>query len=540
MLRDGGAADVSRLAAPVVVIFFMWGFGTGALWVARPLFVDSLGGSLFQIGLVSTFSALPRLVSGPVTGLLSDRWGRRPMLILGALAHGAILVAQFFSDSYVQFALLELLAGVGIAFWTVSSGILIADLTKIANRGRGVGLRDTAMRLGMLAGPLVGGLIAAQFELRWVFIFIASTKIPAIFVVLFIIPETRPQGERPAPPEAPLPISPLPRRGPLHNLPSFRRRPESRGAQAPDPPLPIRGEDIVHDRHPGAQAPDPPLPIRGEDVVHDRHPGAQAPDPPLPIRGEDIVHDRHPGAQAPDPPLPIRGEDAANAAGEGTGDGSRQQKPPGMDKRAGSPGAALGMPWEMFRSKAFGALAFAAFSFGMIGLGPGVFRTYYPIHAQDTLLLSPDVIGNLVAAGGVLTMLSAMPTGMAVDRFGRRGPLAAGLLLLGVAVYLLGASEAFVGVAVAVFVFAAAEGMNTNTLQTYAMDLAPAERRGAFLSAFHVAMNLGMMAGPLAAGLLAGWVGLQTALIFFAGVMAFAAALFALAARETLRRERPA
>ena len=194
----------------------------------------------------------------------------------------------------------------------------------------------------------------------------------------------------------------------------------------------------------------------------------------------------------------------------------------------------------MFRSKAFGALAFAAFSFGMIGLGPGVFRTYYPIHAQDTLLLSPDVIGNLVAAGGVLTMLSAMPTGMAVDRFGRRGPLAAGLLLLGVAVYLLGASEAFVGVAVAVFVFAAAEGMNTNTLQTYAMDLAPAERRGAFLSAFHVAMNLGMMAGPLAAGLLAGWVGLQTALIFFAGVMAFAAALFALAARETLRRERPA
>ena len=459
MLRDGGEADVSRLAAPVVVIFFMWGFGTGALWVARPLFVDSLGGSLFQIGLVSTFSALPRLVSGPVTGLLSDRWGRRPMLILGALAHGAILVAQFFSESYVQFALLELLAGVGIAFWTVSSGILIADLTKIANRGRGVGLRDTAMRLGMLAGPLVGGLIAAQFELRWVFIFIASTKIPAIFVVLFIIPETRPSAERPAPQEAP-----LPRRGPLHNLPSFRRRPESRGAQAPDPPLPIRGED------------------------------------------------------------------AANAAGEGTGDGSRQQQSPG------SPGAAFGM----FRSKAFGALAFAAFSFGMIGLGPGVFRTYYPIHAQDTLLLSPDVIGNLVAAGGVLTMLSAMPTGIAVDRFGRRGPLAAGLLLLGVAVYLLGASEAFVGVAVAVFVFAAAEGMNTNTLQTYAMDLAPAERRGAFLSAFHVAMNLGMMAGPLAAGLLAGWVGLQTALIFFAGVMAFAAALFALAARETLRRERPA
>ena len=434
--------SVSRLAAPIAVIFFMWGFGTGALWVARPLFVDSLGGALFQIGLVSSLSALPRLVSGPVTGLLSDRWGRRPMLMLGALAHGTILVAQFFSESYVQFALLEFLAGVGIAFWTVSSGILIADLTKIANRGRGVGLRDTAMRLGMLGGPLVGGLIAAQFELRWVFIFIASTKIPAVLVVLFIIPETRPSRERPPP---------------------------------PNPPLPTRGEDAA---------------TRRERVLR-----------------TSAESDGIPGRKEP---------------------------------RTASAPAAPGIPWGMFRSKAFGALALAAFSFGMIGLGPGVFRTYYPIHAQDTLLLSPDVIGNLVAAGGVLTMLSAMPTGIAVDRFGRRGPLVAGLLLLGAAVYLLGASEAFIGVAVAVFVFAAAEGMNTNTLQTYAMDLAPAAHRGTFLSAFHVAMNTGMMAGPLAAGLLAGWVGLQTALLFFAGALAFAAALFALAARETLRKERAA
>ena len=416
------APDVSRLAAPVVVTFFMWGFGTGALWVARPLFADSLGASLFQIGLVSSFSAMPRLLSGPVTGLLSDRWGRRPMLLLGAAAHGAILVAQFFSDDYAQFALLELLAGVGIAFWTVSSGILIADLTRVANRGRGVGLRDTAMRLGMLAGPLAGGLIAAQFELRWVFIFIASTKIPAIFVVLFIIPETRPRALA--------------------------------AAQAP-------------------------------------------------------VGSR------------FRGNDEALVDEKG-----------GASRRLG-----LGIPWGMFRSKDFGALAVAAFSFGMIGLGPGIFRTYYPIHAQDALMLSPDVIGNLVAAGGVLTMLSAMPTGMAVDRFGRRMPLAAGLLLLGGAVYLLGASEAFLAVAVAVGVFAVAEGMNTNTLQTYAMDLAPVDRRGAFVSAFHVAMNLGMMAGPLGAGLLAGWLGLQATLLIFAGAAAGAAALFALTARETLRRE---
>ena len=509
------APDVSRLAAPVVVIFFMWGFGTGALWVARPLFADSLGASLFQIGLVSSFSAMPRLLSGPVTGLLSDRWGRRPMLLLGAAAHGAILVAQFFSDDYAQFALLELLAGVGIAFWTVSSGILIADLTRVANRGRGVGLRDTAMRLGMLAGPLAGGLIAAQFELRWVFIFIASTKIPAIFVVLFIIPETRPRAA-------------------LTPALSQRER-ETGGAAAPS----TSGARHVYEN--GNPETDRHSRVGGNPVGAERRsPRAQEPRP-----GRESGSLRHgdPRSNAPGSAAPRSGAPRSNGprSGDPRGADCLTPSPAGRERDGVRVGAkrrlGLGIPWGMFRSKDFGALAVAAFSFGMIGLGPGIFRTYYPIHAQDALMLSPDVIGNLVAAGGVLTMLSAMPTGMAVDRFGRRGPLAAGLLLLGGAVYLLGASEAFVAVAVAVGVFAVAEGMNTNTLQTYAMDLAPVDRRGAFVSAFHVAMNLGMMAGPLGAGLLAGWLGLQATLLIFAGAAAGAAALFALTARETLRRE---
>ena len=525
------APDVSRLAAPVVVIFFMWGFGTGALWVARPLFADSLGASLFQIGLVSSFSAMPRLLSGPVTGLLSDRWGRRPMLLLGAAAHGAILVAQFFSDDYAQFALLELLAGVGIAFWTVSSGILIADLTRVANRGRGVGLRDTAMRLGMLAGPLAGGLIAAQFELRWVFIFIASTKIPTIFVVLFIIPETRPRAAlTPA-------LSQRERESEGAAAPSSQRERESDGATAPSTAGALtngrggasrsgapRSDDPRSGAPRGADCLTPSPAGRERDGVRvdaeRRSPRAQEPPP----GGESgSLRRAAPPSDAP------RGADCLTPSPAGRErDGVRV----GAERRLG-----LGIPWRMFRSRDFGALAVAAFSFGMIGLGPGIFRTYYPIHAQDALMLSPDVIGNLVAAGGVLTMLSAMPTGMAVDRFGRRGPLAAGLLLLGGAVYLLGASEAFLAVAVAVGVFAVAEGMNTNTLQTYAMDLAPVDRRGAFVSAFHVAMNLGMMAGPLGAGLLAGWLGLQATLLVFAAAAAGAAALFALTARETLRRE---
>ena len=399
------APDIARLAVPVALIFFMWGFGTGALWVARPLFALALGGTLIQVGIVSSVSAMPRLISGPIAGLLIDRWGRRPMLVLGAVGHGGILVAQFATTSYVQFVLLEALAGITIAIWTISSSVLIADLTKIANRGRTVAFRDTAMRVGMLAGPLVGGFIAAQFELRWVFIFIASTKVVALYIIIFIIPETKP-------------------------------------------------------------------------------------------------------ASAP-----------RQTAGR-----------PGETRRGG-------IPWAMFRTKSFIAVAAATVCFGMVGLGPGIFRTYYPVHAQETLMLGPDTIGYLVAFGGLLTILTAAPTGFAVDRFGRKWPLVLGLVLLGVSVYFLGASTAFIGVAVAFSVFAVAEGMNTNTNQTYAMDLAPVEHRGVFLSAFHFATSAGMMIGPLLAGLLAGRIGLETTLFIFVGIVAGCALLFVVLARETLRRE---
>ncbi len=402
------APDFTRLAIPVAIIFFSWGLGTGALWVARPLFALALGGTLLQVGFVSALSATPRPIFGPITGLLCDRWGRRPMLVLAAIGHGGVLVAQFYSTSYLQFVLLEGLAGISIAIWTISSSVLIADITKIASRGRAVAFRDTAMRLGMLAGPLEGGAIAAQFELRWVFIFIASTKIVALYVVLFVIPETR----------------------------------------------------------------------------------------------------------------PVRGG----------------REPAGRSRGARTAGR--GIPWAMFRTRSFVAIAAATLCFGMVGLGPGLFRTYFPVHAQETLMLGPDVIGNLVALGGVLTLLTAAPTGFAVDRFGRKWPLVFGLVLLGASVYLLGVSAAFIGVAVAFAVFAVAEGMNSNTMQTYAMDLAPVEQRGVFLSAFHVATSAGMIVGPLIAGLLAGRLGLETTLVIFTAIVGGCALLFVVLARETLRRVR--
>ncbi len=397
--------NLSGLALPIVIIFFSWGFGTGALWVARPLFTLSFGVSLFFVGLISSLSAGPRMISGPITGYLSDRWGRKPLIMIGAIGHGTVLVLQAFSTNFFQYAVLEVFAGLAIAFWVVSSGVLVADVTNAGNRGRGVALRNTAQRVGLLAGPVVGGIIAGLFDLRWVFIFIALTRLVVLLVTLTMIPETKP--------------------------------------------------------------------IKSEAPVLNEHIAARK----------------------------------------------------GLSSLS------------MFTNRPFAGLVAATFAFGTVGLGPGVFRTYFPIHAQNAGGLDPTAIGNLVGVAGLITLILTMPIGVLLDRYGRKKLIIAGLLATILATFLLGTVAGLVTAFFAVTAFAVAEGTNSNTILTYAMDLAPVDHRGAFIGAYHFMLSFGQVIGPLSAGLLATYFELQTTFFLICGAIVLCTLIFALMAPETFERQ---
>ncbi len=180
---------------PVFLMFFFWGFGTGGLWLARPLFAFDLGDKSFLlVALISSVSAAPRIITGPATGYVVDRFGRKPFIILGSVLHIAALTGDFFIHSYIQFFLLEVLAGIGIAVWMTSSNALLADATEVRTRGRAIALRESSSRVGLLTGPMVGGVVAATLSLRYVFLFIALTKVAVVLLTVFLIHESRPKS----------------------------------------------------------------------------------------------------------------------------------------------------------------------------------------------------------------------------------------------------------------------------------------------------------------------------------------------------------
>jgi ACDE family multidrug resistance protein len=201
-VTDGALAQffLSAGGLPLFSTFFLWAFGTGAVQLARPLFAASFGVPVLLVSLVTSSNAVSRLVTAPVTGILMDRWGRRPLLIAGVVLRGVSATLEFFVDDYLLFLLLEFVGGIGVSIWATGSNILIGDVSTRENRGMAVAVRSFSVKLGTILGPIAGGAIAASFldletGLRWIFLFNAATKVVMLAILLWLVRETRPTAE---------------------------------------------------------------------------------------------------------------------------------------------------------------------------------------------------------------------------------------------------------------------------------------------------------------------------------------------------------
>ncbi len=124
-----------------------------------PYYAGTFGASLTLVGLLGTVNALGQLVAAPVIGRLSDRYGRRPLLIFslaGTVASFMLLgLARSLAVIFVSRALDGLLGGN-----TSLARAYISDITDEKNRARGLGIIGAAFGLGFIFGPALGGFLS--------------------------------------------------------------------------------------------------------------------------------------------------------------------------------------------------------------------------------------------------------------------------------------------------------------------------------------------------------------------------------------------
>ena len=133
--------------------------GFGIVLPLLPLYARDFGADGLQTGLLVSVYSLVQLVMAPIWGRISDRIGRRPVLILGLLGSGAAYLVFARADSLAVLFLSRIVGGIGGSTIPVAQAY-IADLTPPERRAGNMGLIGAAFGLGFVIGPMLGGILS--------------------------------------------------------------------------------------------------------------------------------------------------------------------------------------------------------------------------------------------------------------------------------------------------------------------------------------------------------------------------------------------
>jgi MFS family permease len=191
---------VPRLAFPTLfAVVFIDLVGFGIVIPLVPFYAERLGAGPELITLIIALHALFQAAAMPLWGRISDRVGRRPVLLVSMLGHAGSYVLMGFADSLWLLALARVLSGVTAANLGTAYAY-ITDITPPAQRAAAMGKISAAFGLGFAIGPAIGGLLAggstmADANLVRPAIAAALFSIASAAAIFLFLPETRSQVE---------------------------------------------------------------------------------------------------------------------------------------------------------------------------------------------------------------------------------------------------------------------------------------------------------------------------------------------------------
>ena len=182
----------------IVILFFtmivvMLGFGM--IIPILPFYIEHFGASGKGLGaLMATFSIM-QFIFSPIWGALSDRYGRKPILMIGVLGNVAAQVLMGLSTQLWMLFVARALAGILSSATLPTAMAYISDSTSDDQRSSGMGIIGAAQGIGMVLGPGIGGWLAAQ-SLQLPFFVAAGFSALALVFIIAIFPESLPKAAR--------------------------------------------------------------------------------------------------------------------------------------------------------------------------------------------------------------------------------------------------------------------------------------------------------------------------------------------------------
>lgn len=152
--------EVKKIIAVVIFCEFLICLGMSLIFPVMPFIKNEYHFSAFDMGVMSSLFAFVQFVASPIVGRISDKAGRKPMLVWGLLVFS---LAEFVFALASQLGLFDLsraVDGLSAAMFVPTSMALAADLTSVKDRAKVIGWLSAAFSGGLILGPGLGGILA--------------------------------------------------------------------------------------------------------------------------------------------------------------------------------------------------------------------------------------------------------------------------------------------------------------------------------------------------------------------------------------------
>jgi len=190
-MDTGSRKNILVLSFALVVVML----GFGLVIPIFPFFIEDLGAGGKELGLLVAISALLEFLFAPLWGSVSDRIGRKPVLMIGMVGYGlSSLLMGLATQLWMLFAS-RALSGILSSATLTTALAYVGDSTPEKERGGGMGTLGAAMALGVILGPGMGGWLASD-SLSSPFFIAAGMSLVSLLLILLLLPESLPAEAR--------------------------------------------------------------------------------------------------------------------------------------------------------------------------------------------------------------------------------------------------------------------------------------------------------------------------------------------------------
>ncbi len=167
-------------------IMFLVYVGFGIMIPVLPFYAEEIGASPTELGLLMAIYSLMQLIFAPMWGKVSDRIGRKPVLLIGIAGLALSFFMMAVSTNLWMLFLARTIGGVLSAANMPTTMAYAADITTPEDRGKGMGMIGAGIGLGFVFGPAIGGIFSKYSLTLPFYLSGISALLTLVMVVLFL------------------------------------------------------------------------------------------------------------------------------------------------------------------------------------------------------------------------------------------------------------------------------------------------------------------------------------------------------------------